>query len=90
MAVSIWTRTARPLAVVAAAVVLMGAALVNGQPFFTPDTQAYVRGPDVAVLKLVGARFASPWARTMCGGTGKTSCTPKVFCTVIAVTAVAA
>ena len=53
----------RPLAVVAGALVLMWAALVNGQPFFTPDTQAYVRGPDVAVVKLLGARFASPWAR---------------------------
>ena len=45
------------------AVAMMWAALVNGQPFFTPDTQAYVRGPDVAVVKLLGARFASPWAR---------------------------
>ena len=53
----------RPLAVLLAAVVMMWTALVNGQPFFTPDTQAYVRGPDVAVMKLFGARFASPWAR---------------------------
>ena len=52
----------RPAAVLLAAVVMMWAALVNGQPFFTPDTQAYVRGPDVAVVKLLGARFASPWA----------------------------
>ena len=53
----------RALAVVLAAVAMMWAAVVNGQPFFTPDTQAYVRGPDVAVMKLLGARFASPWAR---------------------------
>ncbi|WP_174301041.1 hypothetical protein [Caulobacter sp. S45] len=53
----------RVCAVLAAAVAMMWAALVNGQPFFTPDTQAYVRGPDVAVVKLLGARFASPWAR---------------------------
>ncbi len=53
----------RIFAVLAAAVAMMWAALVNGQPFFTPDTQAYVRGPDVAVVKLLGARFASPWAR---------------------------
>ena len=55
-----WKRTC---AVLLAAVAMMWAALVNGQPFFTPDTQAYVRGPDVAVVKLLGARFASPWAR---------------------------
>ncbi len=54
---------ARGCAVLVAAVAMMWAALVNGQPFFTPDTQAYVRGPDVAVVKLLGARFASPWAR---------------------------
>ena len=54
---------ARACAVLLAAVAMMWAALVNGQPFFTPDTQAYVRGPDVAVVKLLGARFASPWAR---------------------------
>ena len=53
----------RVCAVLAAAVAMMWAALVNGQPFFTPDTSAYVRGPDVAVVKLLGARFASPWAR---------------------------
>ena len=53
----------RILAVLLGAVALMWAALINGQPFFTPDTQAYVRGPDVAVVKLLGARFASPWAR---------------------------
>ncbi len=53
----------RLCAVLLAAVAMMWAALVNGQPFFTPDTQAYVRGPDVAVVKLLGVRFASPWAR---------------------------
>ena len=53
----------RAVAVLAATVAMMWAALVNGQPFFTPDTQAYVRDPDVAVVKLLGARFASPWAR---------------------------
>ena len=56
----VWLRAG---AVLLAAVAMMWAALVNGQPFFTPDTQAYVRGPDVAVVKLLGARFASPWAR---------------------------
>ena len=53
----------RIVAVLLAAIAMMWAAFVNGQPFFTPDTQAYVRGPDVAVVKLLGARFASPWAR---------------------------
>ncbi len=59
----------RVCAVLVAAVAMMWAALVNGQPFFTPDTAAYVRGPDVAVVKLLGARFASPWARQEPPGT---------------------
>ncbi len=52
----------RGCAVLLAAVTMMWTALVNGQPFFTPDTSAYVRGPDIAVVKLLGASFASPWA----------------------------
>jgi hypothetical protein len=52
----------RALAVLIGAASLCWAALVNGQPFFHPDSIGYVRGPDVAVMKLVGARFATPWA----------------------------
>lgn len=52
----------RALAVLAAAATLGWAALLNGQPFFHPDSIAYVRGPDVAVMKLAGPRFATSWA----------------------------
>jgi hypothetical protein len=53
---------ARMLAVGLAAIALCWAALVNGQPFIHPDTVGYVRGADVAVMKLLGERFATPWA----------------------------
>ncbi len=56
-------RWSRPLAVLLAAIALCWAALVNGQPFFHPDTQAYVRGPDVAISKLLGEQFGTDWAR---------------------------
>ena len=39
------------------------AALVNGQPFFMDDTSAYVRGPDFAVVYLLGDKFASSWTQ---------------------------
>ncbi|MDR3508009.1 MAG: hypothetical protein P4L64_08950 [Caulobacteraceae bacterium] len=58
----------RGLAVVVAALALGWTALVNGQPFFHPDTVGYVRGPDVAVMKLLGPRFASPWTQLDPGG----------------------
>ena len=58
-----WLASSRALAVVAASLCLTWVALANGQPFFHPDTVAYVRGPDVAVMKLFGERFATPWAR---------------------------
>jgi hypothetical protein len=57
-----WLVLARTAAVLTAAVSLTWVALVNGQPFFHPDTVAYVRGPDVAIMKLFGERFATPWA----------------------------
>jgi hypothetical protein len=38
-------------------------ALTNGQPFFYMDTTAYVRGADVAISKVLGARFATDWAK---------------------------
>src|SRR5215471_17281312 len=39
------------------------ASLVNGQPFFMDDTSAYVRGPDFAVVYLLGDKFASSWTQ---------------------------
>ncbi len=38
-------------------------ALTNGQPFFYLDTTAYVRGADVAISKVLGAQFATDWAK---------------------------
>lgn len=38
-------------------------ALVNGQPLFYPDTTAYVRGPDYAVVRLLGSKFKSSWTQ---------------------------
>ena len=35
--------------------------VVNGQPFFYPDTSNYVRAPDAAVVWLFGERFATSW-----------------------------
>jgi hypothetical protein len=52
----------RVVAVLLGALALCWAALVNGGPFLHPDSIGYVRGPDVAVMKLAGARFATPWA----------------------------
>src|SRR5579872_7314218 len=53
----------RVLAVLTAAAALCWPAVINGGPFLHPDSIGYVRGPDVAVMKLVGARFATPWAK---------------------------
>jgi len=41
----------------------MWVALVNGQPLFHPDTSAYVRGPDFAVVYFFGNRFATSWTQ---------------------------
>jgi len=54
----------RALAVMIAALALSWAAALNGQPFVHPDTVGYTRGPDVAVMKLLGPRFATAWAKT--------------------------
>jgi hypothetical protein len=61
----------RALAVLIGAASLCWAALVNGQPFFHPDSIGYVRGPDVAVMKLMGPRFATSWARFDPGAVGQ-------------------
>ena len=59
-----WPRAlTRPVAVALGALLLCWAAVVNGQAFFHPDSISYIRGPDVAVMKLFGERYASPWAR---------------------------
>lgn len=49
---------------------LSWAGIVNGQPFFYPDTSAYVRSADMAFYKLAG--IASPWTeREASGASGK-------------------
>ena len=66
----------RALAVLVATAALGWAALVNGQPFFHPDSIGYVRGPDVAVMKLIGPRFATDWARFDPGAVGQRTQAP--------------
>ena len=44
----------RVVAMLLGALALCWAAAVNGGPFLHPDSIGYVRGPDVAVMKLVG------------------------------------
>ena len=46
-----------------ATIFAMWPALTNGQPFFFPDTTAYVRGADLAIARVVGERFATDWAK---------------------------
>ena len=53
----------RSVAVILGALALCWAAAVNGGPFLHPDSIGYVRGPDVAVMKLAGERYATAWAR---------------------------
>ena len=53
----------RAFAVLIAAAALGWVALVNGQPFFHPDSLGYIRGPDVAVMKLLGPHFATAWSK---------------------------
>ena len=45
-----------------AALALMWPAAVNGGPFFTTDSIAYIRGPDQAVVKLFGPGHATAWS----------------------------
>jgi hypothetical protein len=54
---------ARVIAVLVAALALGWAALLNGQPFFHPDSIGYIRGPDVAVMKLAGETYGTVWAK---------------------------
>lgn len=53
----------RVVAVLLGALCLCWAAAVNGGPFLHPDSIGYVRGPDVAVMKLAGEKYATAWAR---------------------------
>jgi hypothetical protein len=39
------------------------AALINGHPFFYPDTTNYVRGPDFAVVHFLGKNYATSWTQ---------------------------
>jgi hypothetical protein len=38
-------------------------ALVNGHPFFFPDTSNYVRGPDFTIVYFLGKKFATSWTQ---------------------------
>src|SRR5262245_43028007 len=38
-------------------------ALVNGHPFFFPDTSNYVRCPDFTVVYFLGKKFATSWTQ---------------------------
>ena len=59
------------IALLVAAAALLWPALYNRQPFFFPDTTAYVRGADAAVVKLTGVPSAwtqQPEAEAEAGG----------------------
>ncbi len=49
------------LGVVLGALMLSLVTLLNGQPFFFPDTTTYVREADAAVVWALGSRFATTW-----------------------------
>jgi hypothetical protein len=38
-------------------------ALVNGQPLFSVDTTAYIRGADFAAVYFLGPKFATSWTQ---------------------------
>jgi putative flippase GtrA len=38
-------------------------ALINGQPLFHPDSTAYLRGPDFAVVYFLGNKFSTSWTQ---------------------------
>ena len=66
----------RALLVVLASLALCWPALINGQPFFHPDTVGYVRGADVALMKLLGPRFATDWGLESVGATAPPAAAP--------------
>jgi hypothetical protein len=53
----------RVVAVLAAAAALCWPVVINRGAFLHPDSIGYVRGPDVAVMKLAGERFGTAWAK---------------------------
>jgi len=53
----------RPLTLCILLIASAWIALVNGQPLFYFDTTSYVRGPDYAVVHLLGSNFASSWTQ---------------------------
>src|SRR5690348_9283667 len=69
----------RAIALLALLVASTWVALFNGQPLFHPDTSAYVRGPDFAVVYLFGNNFATSWTqeRTLEGKKGNHTITKK-------------
>ena len=57
----------RPVVVALTALLLLWPALVNGGPFFTTDTIAYIRGPDQAVMKVLGPSAGTVWSTKSIG-----------------------
>ena len=49
------------LAVIFGTIALLLVAVVNGQPFYFPDTTNYMREADAAVVWVFGSRFATSW-----------------------------
>src|SRR5260221_7362806 len=47
--------------IVFGAVMLLWITIINGQPFFHPDTTNYIRAPDAAIVKVLGSRFFTSW-----------------------------
>jgi hypothetical protein len=52
----------RLLLIAAAGLGLTAPALINGGPFFSTDSIAYIRGPDQAIVKLLGPAHATVWS----------------------------
>ena len=55
----------RALLAIVGVLALMWPALVNRQPFFFPDTTAYVRAADAAVRIASGGRLTTVWTRSV-------------------------
>ena len=52
----------RLLLIAVAALALTAPAFINGGPFYSSDSIAYIRGPDQAVIKLLGPGHATLWS----------------------------
>ena len=53
----------RVLTIILLTLACIWVAIVNGQPLFMEDTTAYVRGPDYAVVRLLGDQFRTAWTQ---------------------------